>query len=148
MQDRKDLRTGVDGQPQPQDVGVPAQPGAQLVQLQVWEVEMAEEALVQGLRVLASTGQPGSDGRLSKAEDTLGSRRIQPFGQRRQDHCDLVRGSFQTVQGGAAPGSERAAASRASKGLDLLSTTVLAIPDERADLLDFLLICTYNKKYQ
>jgi hypothetical protein len=26
MQDRKDLRTGVDGQPQPQDVGVAAQP--------------------------------------------------------------------------------------------------------------------------
>jgi hypothetical protein len=60
MQDRKDLRTGVDGQPQPQDVGVAAQPRPQLVQLEVLEVQMAEEALVQRVRVLTSTGQKGS----------------------------------------------------------------------------------------
>ena len=36
-----------------------AQPGAQFVQLEVREPEIAEAALVQGLRVLASTRQPG-----------------------------------------------------------------------------------------
>jgi hypothetical protein len=92
------------------------------------ELEMAEEALVQGLRVLASTGQPGSDGGLSKAEDTLGSRRIQPFGQRRQHHCDLMRGGFQTVQGSVAPGSESSTAGLTAKSLDSLGMAMLAIP--------------------
>jgi hypothetical protein len=36
-----------------------AEPGAQFIQLQVRELEMGEEALVQGLRVLASTGEKG-----------------------------------------------------------------------------------------
>ncbi len=37
------------------------------------EVQVAEAVLVQGMRVLPSTGQPGGDGRLSKAEDPLSS---------------------------------------------------------------------------
>jgi len=41
--------------------------------LQVREPEVAEAALVQGVRVLTRTGQPGGDGRLSIAEDPLGS---------------------------------------------------------------------------
>ena len=58
------------------------QAGAQFVQLQVREVEMEEEPLVHSVCVLAISGQPGGDGRLSKAEDPLCSRGIQPFGQR------------------------------------------------------------------
>lgn len=46
MEDGKQLRRGVDDQPQPQNAGMAAEPGAQFVQLQVWELEMAEEALV------------------------------------------------------------------------------------------------------
>ena len=53
----KKLRKGIDGQPQPQHLLIAAQPGAQFVQLEMRELEMAGEALVQGLRVLASTGQ-------------------------------------------------------------------------------------------
>src|SRR5713226_3567624 len=64
------------------------------------EPEVEESALVQRLSVLASAGQPGGDGGLSVAEDPLGGGSIQSFGQRRQHHCDLLRGSFQTVQGG------------------------------------------------
>jgi hypothetical protein len=63
----KDLGEGIDGQPQPEHLSGAAQPGAQFVQLQVWEVQMAEEALVQGVRVLASTRQPGGNSRLSVA---------------------------------------------------------------------------------
>jgi hypothetical protein len=69
----KNLGEGIDGQPQPEHVCGTAEPGAQFVQLQVREVEMAEVALVQGLCVLASSGQPDGDGGLSKAEDTLSS---------------------------------------------------------------------------
>jgi hypothetical protein len=72
IEDRKNLRSWVDGQPEPQNLFGSAQSGAQFVQLQVREVQMAEEALVQGVCVLASTEQPGRDGGLSKAEDPLG----------------------------------------------------------------------------
>ncbi len=53
--------------------------------------------LVQGLRMLASARQPGGDGGLSVAEDTLDSGRVQPFCERRQHHPDLLRGGFQTI---------------------------------------------------
>jgi hypothetical protein len=134
MEDRKNLRSGVDGQPQPQDVGVAAQPGAQFVQLEIGKLEMTEKVLVEGVSVLPSAGQPGGDGRLMVAEDPFGRGRIQPFGECREHRCDLVRGSFQTVQGSVAPSTERGAASRASKGLDLLGTTMLAIPNQRVDV--------------
>jgi hypothetical protein len=60
VQDRKNLRTGVDGQPQPQDVGVAAQPRPQLIQLEIGKLEVTENVFVQGLGVLASARQKGS----------------------------------------------------------------------------------------
>ena len=81
---RKKLRARIDGQPEPQHLCGAAQPGAQFVQLQVREVQMAEEALVQGMRVLACTSEPGRDGGLTKAEDPFGGGRIQPFSQGRE----------------------------------------------------------------
>jgi hypothetical protein len=53
---RKNLGEGIDRQPEPENLIGAAEPGAQFIQLQVGEVEIGEEALVQGLRVLASTG--------------------------------------------------------------------------------------------
>jgi hypothetical protein len=41
---------------------------------------------------------------------------------------------FQPVQGCVTPGSERGAASLTAKGLNLLSTTMLAIPNQRVDV--------------
>jgi hypothetical protein len=71
MEHRKNLGARIDGQPKPQHLCGAAQPGAQFVQLEVWEPEMAEAALVQGLCVLSGTGQPGGDRRLLVAEDPL-----------------------------------------------------------------------------
>ena len=85
---------------------------------------------MQGLRVLASASQPGGDGGLPIAEDPLSGRRVQPFGECRQHHCDLTGGSFQTAQGGVAPSSERGAAGLAAKGLDAFSMAMCAIPNE------------------
>ncbi len=82
MECGKNLREGIDGQPEPEHVCGAAQPGAQFVQLEVREPEMAEGALVQGLCVLASASQPASDRGLPIAEDTLCGGSIQPFGQR------------------------------------------------------------------
>jgi hypothetical protein len=60
MEHGKELGAGIDGEPEPQHLFGATEACAQFVQLQVREVEMAEEVLVQGVRVLASTGQKGS----------------------------------------------------------------------------------------
>jgi hypothetical protein len=57
-----------------------------------------------------------------------------PSASRDEHHGDLLRGSFQTVQGSGAPGSEGGAASETSKGLDALGTAMLAISDEGVDV--------------
>ncbi len=82
MEDWNNLRGGIDGQPEPEDLLVAAQPGTQFIQLEVREPEMAEGALVQGLCVLASASEPGGDGGLSISEDSLGSGKVQPFSER------------------------------------------------------------------
>ena len=86
------------------------------------------------LCVLASTGQPAGDGGMSKAEDTLCSRGIQPFGQRCQHHGDLMGRGFQTVHGRVASRAECGMASLAAESLDLFSPTMLAISHQRVDL--------------
>jgi hypothetical protein len=87
-------------------------------------------AFVQGLSVLASARQPGDDGGLPVAEDPLGGGRVQPFGECRQHHCDLLRGRFQTVQGGMASGTESGAAGLTTKRLDPLSMAMLTISNQ------------------
>jgi hypothetical protein len=95
----------------------------------VRDLEVAEIVLVHGLSVHASAGQPGSDGGMMVAEDTLCSGGIQPFGERRQHHCDLERGSFQMVQGSVASSSESGVTGLTAKRLDPLSMTMFAIPN-------------------
>ena len=86
--------------------------------------------LVQGLCMFPCASEPGGDRGLSVAEDPLGSRKIQPFGQRGEHQCDLPRGGFQTVQGSVAPGSERGTASLTAKRLDAFSMAMSAIPNK------------------
>jgi hypothetical protein len=133
MEDGKNLRTWVDCQPQPQDVGVAAEPGAQFVQLEIRKLEVAEKVLMEGLSMLPSAGKPGGDSRLTVAEDTLGSGWVQPFGKGSQHDCDLLGRGFQTIQRGVASGSERGAAGRTSKRLDVLGMTMLAISHQSMD---------------
>ena len=134
MEDGKDLRTGIDCQPQPQDVCVAAEPGAQFVQLDIRKLEMTEKVLVEALSVLPSAGQPGDDRGLTVAEDPFGSGRIQSFGQRSQHHGDVMGRGFQTVQGSVASSTERGAAGLTAKRLDLLGMAMLAISDQSVDV--------------
>jgi hypothetical protein len=53
---RNCLGEGIDGQPQPENLCGAALPGAQFVQLEVREPEMAEGALVQALSVRVLAG--------------------------------------------------------------------------------------------
>jgi hypothetical protein len=124
------LRARIDCQPEPENLFAAAQPGAQFVQLEVREPEIAEGALVQGLSVLTSAGQPGGDGGLPVAEDTFSGGRIQPFGKGSQHHCDLVGRGFQTIQGGVATSSERGAAGLTAKRLDALSMAMCTISNQ------------------
>jgi hypothetical protein len=60
MEHGNHLAAGIDGEPEPEDLLGVAQPGAQFIQLEMREAQVAEETLVQGLRVSASAGQKGS----------------------------------------------------------------------------------------
>ncbi len=95
---------------------------------------MAEGPLVQRLSVLPSASEPGGDGGLPVAEDSFGRRWVQPFGQRREHHGDLVRGGFQPRQGGVTSSAERGAASLTTRRLDPLRLTMLAIANERMNV--------------
>jgi len=97
MEDRENLRTRVDRQPQPQDVFVAAEPGAQFDQLDIRKLEVAEKVLVEGLSVLPSAGQPGGNGGLTVAENMLSGGSVQPKGSRSQHHCNVMGRGFQTV---------------------------------------------------
>jgi hypothetical protein len=55
----KNLGAGIDRQPEPQHLRMASEPSAQFVQLQVLEVEMAEEAYVQGLCMFPSASEKG-----------------------------------------------------------------------------------------
>src|SRR5262249_17797135 len=87
----------------------------------------------QSRQLRTSTGPPDHDRALSKAETPLGGGGVQPFGQRRQDQGDLVRRSFQTVQGRVASSTERGTAGRTSKLLDALGLAMPAISHQSVD---------------
>jgi hypothetical protein len=61
----KQLAAGVDDQPEP--LFGAAQPAAQLVELQVPQMELKEEAPVQAMPMLTCTAEPGGKSGLSKA---------------------------------------------------------------------------------
>ena len=129
----ENLGARVDGQPQPEHLCTAAQSCSQFIQLHVRELKVAEAVLVQGLCMFPSTSQPGADGGLSVAEDPFGGRRVEPFGQRREDHGNLLRRGFHSIQGSIASSTERAAAGRTSKGLDALGLAMRAIAHQSMD---------------
>ena len=133
MEHGHELGARIDGQPEPQDLLGVAQPGAQFVQLEMREVQGTEAALMEELSVPACAREPGGDAGLSVTEDPFSGGRVQTFGQRREDHGDLMGRGFQTVQRGMEPGCERRLTGLAAKGLDPLDTTMLAIADQSVD---------------
>jgi hypothetical protein len=54
LEHRQNLGASIDGQPQPQYLRMAAEPGSQLVQLQLRELEMAEIVFMQGVRMLTA----------------------------------------------------------------------------------------------
>jgi len=91
---------------------------------------MAEEALVQGLRVHGLHGIERLVMVACRKPKTRSAARSDPALRPARDphHCDLMRGGFQTVQGSVAPGSESSTAGLTAKSLDSLGMAMLAIP--------------------
>src|SRR5947209_7308970 len=127
-------REGIDGQPHPEHLLRTPKPGAQFVQLKVREPEMAEGALVQDLSMRALARQPRGDRGLTGAEDPRGLGRVQPFCQRREHPCDLMRRGFQTVERSVMSSAERGVASLTTERLDVLGLAMLAIANQRVDV--------------
>ncbi len=131
MEHGENLGARIDRQPQLEHLPGRVEPGANFVQLQVREMQVTEEALVQGLGMFPCASEPSGDGGLTIAEDPLRGGRVESFSQRGQHDCDLLRRSFEAIQGSVTSGRERGAAGLATKGLDRFSLTMLAIPNER-----------------
>ena len=89
---------------------------------------------MEALSVLACAREPPRDGDLTIAEDAFGRRRVQSFGQRREDQSNLMGRGFQAIQGGVASSTERGAARLTPKRLNPFSLTMLAIANEGVDL--------------
>src|SRR5215467_14390510 len=133
LEDGKNLRERIDGQPQPQHLGGAAQPGSNFVQLEVWDLEGAEAALMEGLSMLAGASEPDGNGRLSVPKDPFGGRSIQPFSKGREHYGDLVGRGFQAVQWGVAPSGEGGVTGLTAKRLDSFGTSILAVSHQSMD---------------
>src|SRR5215472_7602515 len=120
LKHRKKLGARIDGEPEPHHLLVAPEPGSQFIQLEMRELEMAEEALVQGLCMFPRASEPGGDGRLSVAKDSCGRGRVQSFGECRQHDCNLLGRGFQPVQGRVTSSTEGGAASLTTERLDAL----------------------------
>ena len=134
MEPGEKLGARIDGQPQPEHLSRREEPGANFVQLQVWEMQVTEAALVQGLGMFPCASEPRGDGGLTVAEDPLRGGKVESFSQGGQHECDLLRRGFEAIQGSVTSGRERGAAGLATKGLDRFSLTMLAIANERMNV--------------
>jgi len=80
-QSRDDLGLHVDCHPQPELAALVAQPGFQFVQLDVPQVEVAEQMAMEALGVHARAGEPSVDGGFGVTEDAHGSGDVEALGQ-------------------------------------------------------------------
>ena len=79
----------------------------------------------------AARVRPGGDSGLPVAEDPLSGGKVQPFGECRQHHGDLVEEVVGRNERSVAPSSERRAAGLAAKDLNALSMTMRTISKRR-----------------
>src|SRR6266581_4009473 len=120
LERRNYFRQGIKSHPQPEHLCGAPKLGAQFVQLQVREMQVAEGTFVQALRMFACAREPPCNRRLPKAEDAFSRGSIQPLGQRRQHNCDLLGRRFQPVQRRVPSRTEGRAAGLTPKGLNTL----------------------------
>ena len=110
-----------------------AEPGAQFVELEVREVELLEEAVVQGRAVCASPRQPSRDGGVAMPEHPHGGGDREPFGQRRQHFGNPLGCGFEPVERRIAARAEGRPTGLAAQGLDSFALPMRAVTDQGMD---------------
>jgi len=98
MQDWDDFGERVNGQPQPEGVCTAPQPRANLVQLHVRQLEIPEDALVEGCAMLSCPREPGGDRGGAMAEHPYRRRDIKPFRKRSEHFRNPMGCRFEAIE--------------------------------------------------
>jgi hypothetical protein len=122
-----ELGLGIEGDPDPEIVGLIAESGVEFIELEMANVQVAEEVRMNLVGVRAGAGEPEAQGGVGMAKETLdiGYGEAQIDGQ--EDAPDVPGGSVEAVESGAPAAGEAGPASLAFEVLDTISNT---IPDE------------------
>jgi hypothetical protein len=98
MQHRSQLADRINRPPQPQRVHAAPQAGADLVELDMQQVQVPEGAVVQRRTVPTRTCQPGGDGCGAVAKNPHGGGHREPFGECRQHLTHALGRRFEPIQ--------------------------------------------------
>src|SRR5215207_6742706 len=98
MQHGDQLADRINRQPQPQRVHAAPQPNAELVELDMQQVQVPQGAVVQRRTVPTRTCQPGGDGSGTVAKNPHGSGHREPFGYGRQHLTYALGRRFEPIE--------------------------------------------------
>lgn len=84
LEDGNAFSERIKGHPEPEHLRVTTQTRAHLIELHVWNLQLQEGALLQGLSMRSGSLEPPGDGRMANTKHSLGRRHIQSFCQRAQ----------------------------------------------------------------
>jgi hypothetical protein len=110
--------SGIDRQPQPEDMPPAAETSAQFVQVKMREGEVLKWALMQARALLKSPCQPGSARARVRPTDAPSCCHIQAFAQRGEHFSDARGWCFEARERGGAAGAEGGATGRTAIGLN------------------------------
>lgn len=96
LEDRDTLGEGVNGDPEPKDLRAATQARAHLIKLDVRDLQVREDALVQGLSMGSGPQEPSGNGRLAHTKDPFRRRDIQPFRKPRSARAPPAVRAFST----------------------------------------------------
>jgi hypothetical protein len=120
MQYRNEFGDHLDRQPHPQDLCLSAEPGADLVLVDVRQLKILEEVVVHCGAVLAGPREPGGDRGLAMPEHPYGSGDIESFRQGRQHLRNPLGRGFKSIQRRIAASTKGGATGLAAQGLSAL----------------------------
>src|SRR5262249_38757343 len=134
MQHGDQLADRINRQPQPQRVHAAPQPSAELVELDMQQVQVPQGAVVQRRTVPPRTCQPGGDGSGTVAKNPHGSGHREPFGHGRQHLTYALGRRFEPIEWRVSTGRKRGATGLAAQRLDALYFPLSSVADQRMDV--------------
>jgi hypothetical protein len=104
-----------------------AQPGAQFVQLHLWQMAAAEPVVMQPRTMIAGSSEPGRHRGVAMPNDACGSGNIQPLSQGSQHLAHTLRSRLEAIERRVQAGTEGGSAGLTAEGLDPLMPAVRTI---------------------